>query len=254
MEAYCMKYTVVVAEDEELLLNNLIKKVETSNTEFEVVGKAQTGIQAYDLIKQLSPDLVITDIRMPTLDGIELIRKTRESFPLTDFIITSGFSDFEYTKNAIHLQVAEYLLKPIDPDELKSALIQIGNKYKVQQNSFHDIFNPTTTHNTPAQISEILKDYIMKNYCEDINLNLIANNMNYSSSYLTKIFYKQYNCSPNKYLISLRVQKAQQLLLRNTEMSIRQIGESVGYIDQGYFSRMFKKQVGISPLEYREAN
>lgn len=249
-----MKYTVVIAEDEELLLDNLVKKVETSNTDFQVVGKAQTGIQAYELIKQLTPDLVITDIRMPTLDGISLIKKTREHYPLTDFIITSGFSDFEYTKNAIHLQVIEYLLKPIDPEELNSTLVNLGNKYKVQQSSFCDIFNPSTTHNTTAQISEILKDYILKNYCQDINLNLIANNMNYSSSYLTKIFYKQYNCTPSKYLISLRIQKAQQLLIRNPEISIRQIGEYVGYTDQGYFSRIFKKQIGLSPLEFRESN
>ncbi len=249
-----MKYTVVIAEDEELLLDNLVKKVEASDTDFEVVGKAQTGIQAYELIKQLSPDLVITDIRMPTLDGITLIKKTKEHFPLTDFIITSGFSDFEYTKNAIHFQVIEYLLKPIDPEELKATLINLGNKYKVQQSSFHDIFNPCTTHNTTAQISEILRDYILKNYCQEINLNLIANNMNYSSSYLTKIFFKQYNCTPSKYLISLRIQKAQQLLLRNPEISIRQVGEYVGYTDQGYFSRIFKKQIGLSPLEFRESN
>ncbi|MFA9377396.1 MAG: response regulator [Lachnotalea sp.] len=247
-----MKYTIVVAEDEELLLDNLIKKIENLDIGFEVIGKAQTGIQAYELVKELTPDLVITDIRMPTMDGISLIKKIKERYPLTDFIITSGFSDFEYTKNAIHLQVVEYLLKPIDPEELKLTLTMLGNKYKIQQSSFHDIFNPSTTHNTPAQVSEILKDYMLKNYCEDINLNLIANNMNYSSSYLTKIFCKQYNCTPSKYLISLRIQRAQQLLIRNPEISIRQVGEYVGYNDQGYFSRIFKKQTGLSPLEYRE--
>jgi two-component system, response regulator YesN len=247
-----MKYSVVIAEDEELLLHNLVQKVETSDTEFEVIGTAQTGIQAYDLVKELNPDLVITDIRMPVMDGITLIKKIQDHYPLTDFIITSGYSDFEYTKSAIQLKVTEYLLKPVDPDELKQALLQLKNKYKVQQSSFEDIFNHATTRNTPAQIASILKDYIALNYCTDINLNLIANNMNYSSSYLTKIFYKQYNCSPSKFLISLRMQKAQQILLHNPELSIRQVGESVGYHDQGYFSRIFKKQIGVSPLEYRD--
>ncbi len=247
-----MKYSVVIAEDEELLLHNLVKKVETSDTDFEVVGTAQTGIQAYELVEKLTPDLVITDIRMPVMDGITLIKKIQDNYPLTDFIITSGYSDFEYTKSAIQLKVTEYLLKPVDPDELKSTLLQLRNKYKLQQSSFEDIFNPSTTRNPPAQIASILKDYIAKNYCTDINLNLIAGNMNYSSSYLTKIFYKQYNLSPSKYLISLRMQKAQQVLLHNPELSVRQVGECVGYHDQGYFSRIFKKQVGVSPLEYRE--
>lgn len=247
-----MKYTVVIAEDEELLLNNLAQKIDNSDTDFEVIGKAQTGIQAFELVKQLNPDLVITDIRMPTMDGIELIKKIQEHYPLTDFIITSGYSDFEYTKSAIQLRVTEYLLKPVDPEELKATLLKLKNKYKLQQSSFEDIFNPATTRNSPAQIANILKEYLSMNYCQEVNLNLIANNMNYSSSYLTKIFYKQYKCSPSKYLINLRMQKAQQILLHNPELSIRQVGESVGYHDQGYFSRIFKKQIGVSPLEYRE--
>ena len=248
-----MNYSVIIAEDEELLLENLIKKVKNSETGFEVIGKAQTGIQAYDLVKKYTPDLVITDIRMlPMMDGINLIKKTKEQYPLTDFIITSGYSDFEYTKSAIHLQVTEYLLKPVDPEELKAALLNIKSKHEIQENSIDDIFNSATTRNTPTQIANMLKDYLVKNYNSEINLNLIANNMNYSSSYLTKIFYKKYNCSPSKYLISLRIQKAQQILLHNPELSIRQVGESVGYNDQGYFSRIFKKQTGISPLEYRD--
>lgn len=248
-----MKYTVVVAEDEELLLENLIKKVENSQTGFEVIGKAQTGIQAFELVKKLNPDLVITDIRMPAIDGITLLKKIRELYPFMDFIITSGFSDFEYAKSAISLKVTEYLLKPVDTEELKAALLTLSNQYNIQQSSLNDIFNITTTYNTPAQISEILKNYILKNYHMDINLNRIANNMNYSSGYLTKIFYRQYKCTPSRYLISLRIQKARQLLSHNVELSVKQVGESVGYSEQGYFSRIFKKQTGLSPLEYRDS-
>lgn len=247
-------YTVIVAEDEELLLNNLIDKINNLQIGFEVIGKAQTGIQALELIEKLSPDLLITDIRMPVMDGIELLTKVRERFPLIKFIITSGFSDFTYAKSAIQLQVSEYLLKPIDPDELKEALSNLKNKFQLEQSTYEDIFNTTTTHKSSAQIAEILKEYIVHNYMVDINLNLIANNMNYSSSYLTKIFFQHYNTTPSKYMIALRMQKAQQLLLHYPEMSIRQVGEQIGYHDQGYFSRIFKKQVGVSPFDYREGN
>ncbi len=246
-----MKYTAIIAEDEELLLHSLAKKIESLDVNFEVIGKAQTGVQAYELVKQLSPDLVITDIRMPEMNGIMLLQKLRETYPLLDFIITSGYSDFEYAKSAIHLQVSEYLLKPIDPDELKAALLRLKNKYELQQNSFYDIFNSSTARSTPNEIASMLKEYLIQNYNKDVNFNLIANNMNYSSSYLTKIFYQYFECSPSKYLISLRIQKAQHLLLHNPDLTIRQVGESVGYDDQGYFSRIFKKQTGVSPLEYR---
>ena len=87
---------------------------------------------------------------------------------------------------------------------------------------------------------------------EDINLNLIAYNMNYSSSYLTNLFVARYESSPSKYLINLRMQKAQHLLLHNPTLSIKQIGDAVGYHDQAYFSRIFKKYCKVSPAEYRE--
>lgn len=111
-----MKYSVIVAEDEELLLNNLVQKIERADSDFHVVGTAQTGVQAYALIEELNPEVLVTDIRMPVMDGIALIAKVREHFPLIKCIITSGFSDFEYARSAITLCVSDYLLKPLDSD------------------------------------------------------------------------------------------------------------------------------------------
>ncbi len=246
-----MNYTVVVAEDEELLLNNLVQKIKKIDSDFEVIGTAQTGKQAYGLIEELSPDVIITDIKMPVMDGLELLTKVREHFPLTKFIITSGFSDFEYAKNAISLKVTDYLLKPVDTEELTSALLRIKKEFQITKSNYEEVFNPGTTKMTSSQIAELLKDFLVENYTQDINLNLIANNLNYSSSYLTKIFCQVYDCTPSKYITNLRIAHAQRMLLHNPELSIRQIGEMVGYHDQGYFSRIFKKQTGISPFEYR---
>lgn len=246
------KYTVVVAEDEELLLNNLIKKIERTDLGFEVVASAQTGIQAYDLLKDHMPDVLITDIRMPAMDGIALLTKAREHFPLMKFIIISGFSDFEYARSAITLQVSDYLLKPVDPDELKNALQSLKNKFQAEQSAYEDIFNDELSYQAPETIASTLKDYLVQNYNTDVNLNLIANNMHYSPSYLTKVFQQQYDSTPSKFITSLRMQKASHLLLHNPELSIKQVGEAVGYNEQGYFSRIFKKQMGVSPFEYRE--
>ncbi len=248
-----MKYSCIIAEDEELLLQNIIQKVEQSDAGFFVAGAAQTGFQAYELIEKTNPDLVISDIRMPVMDGIELLKKVREQFPQMDFIITSGYSDFEYARSAIRYQATEYLLKPIDPEELNAALQKLRTKYMLNQSSFEDIFNQNTASHSPAQIAHILKEYLVRHYAEDINLNLIAYNMNYSSSYLTKLFVARYNSSPSKYLINLRMQRAQHLLLHSPNLSIRQIGDAVGYHDQAYFSRIFKKYCRMSPAEYRDA-
>lgn len=247
-----MKYTVVIAEDEELLLNNLASKVQKADPDFEVVGKAQTGSRAYELVEELSPDVLITDIRMPVMDGMALLSKAREQFPFMKFIITSGFSDFDYARKAINLKVSDYLLKPIDPDELQAVLQKIKKEFMLTKNTYEEIFNTGTTRMPPAQIAELLKDFLVENYSQDINLNLIANNMNYSSSYLTRIFCQVYDCTPSRYITNLRMSRAQGMLLHNPEFSIKQIGEAVGYHDQGYFSRIFKKQTGKSPIEFRE--
>lgn len=216
-----------------------------------MVGKAQTGVQAYELIEKLNPDVVITDIRMPVMDGIALLTKVRQQFPLTKFVITSGFSDFEYARSAISLQVSDYLLKPIDPDELSDVLLKIKKEFQIAKADYEDVFNNATARMTSGQIASLLKDFLVENYAQDINLNLIANIMNYSPSYLTKIFCQVYDQTPSKYITNLRLTHAQRMLLHNPELSIKEIGEMVGYHDQGYFSRIFKKQTGLSPFEYR---
>lgn len=246
-------YSIVVAEDESLLLDNIVKKIHNLNLGFEVVGKAQTGIQAYHLIKELNPDIVITDIKMPLMGGMELIEKAQNLYPFIKFIIISGFSDFEYAKQAIRLQISEYLLKPVDEEELQSALIRIQQDFETELLTYSEIFNPDIASKRPEEIAELLKNYLINNYNIDINLNMIAKKMNYSSSYLTKLFQQQYDTTPNKFIISMRLGKAKHYLSHNPELTISQIGEIVGYQDQAYFSRIFKKHCGCSPTHFRDA-
>lgn len=246
-----MKYTVIIAEDEELLLNNLVEKIPCSDSEFEVIGTAQTGRQALELVKKKRPDLIMTDIKMPVMDGMALLTEIHNLFPLTKMVIISGFSDFEYARQAIALKVTDYLLKPVMKEDLTKVLQKVKNEIQITGSHREDVYPSGTSHETPAQIASFLKDYLVENYAQDVNLNLIADRLNYSSSHLSRIFSQIYGCTPNKYLMNLRISHAQSLLLHNPELSIREIGEMVGYHDQGYFSRIFKKQVGKGPFDYR---
>jgi YesN/AraC family two-component response regulator len=245
------QFTVVVAEDEELQLNSLARKIEAVDEDFCVAGMAQTGKQAWDLVCSLEPDVLITDINMPVMSGIDLLEKVRERFPLMGCIIISGFSDFEYTRSAIQLKISDYLLKPVDTEELKETLGRLKKTFHSHAHMPHAIFTPELAQKSPEQIATELHQYLQDNFTQDVNLNHIATSMNYSASHLTKLFLQQYDTTPSKYILSLRIQMAQKLLLTNPELSIRQIGEAVGYPEQGYFSRIFKKYTGKSPLEYR---
>lgn len=246
-----MEYSVVVAEDEILLQNSLVKKIEKLDMGFRVVGKTQTGIQALDLIEQYNPFLLITDIRMPVMDGLELIEKAHETHPDLVCVIISGYSEFEYAQKAIRLDVTDYLLKPVDLDQLRKVLSKIRDKFAASQEEIRRAFAGGESEMTPERTATIVHEYITNHFAEDINLNLVANEFGYSPGYLTRIFQGKYGQSPNQFLIHFRINRARKLL-EEKNLSVRQVGEAVGYPDQAYFSKIFKKHMGVSPQKYRD--
>lgn len=246
-----MQYEVVIAEDEELILHNIIQKI-NAHPSFHVVGNAQTGARALELIKETLPTLLVTDIRMPVMDGMELLSKARELYPDMKFIIISGFSDFEYAREALHLKVYDYLLKPVSQEDVDDVLTRLHKDLKLQEEDYVSYFSEDYAHIDPAKMAELLHDFITTHYQHPLNLNVIAQTMNYSQSYLTKIFLHEYDCTPIKYLNQIRLQKACHMLLHSPALTINQIAELTGYEDQAYFSRIFKKNTGVSPMQYRK--
>ena len=242
---------VVVADDEYKVCQLICQLIDWEGMGMRLVGTASNGLEALQMIEAEKPDLVLTDIRMPGFDGMELLKRARTINPDMEFIIISGYSDFEYAQSAIRLKVSEYLLKPVDPEELTLALGNIRKQYQIEQKAYEDIFNESMTRNSPEQIAATLRDYLVQNYNMDINLNLIAGSMHYSPSYLTKIFQQQYQMSPLKFITQMRLSQAKHYLSHNPELSVKQVSEMIGYQDQGYFSRLFKKNTGVSPLDWR---
>ncbi|QGQ99413.1 response regulator [Paenibacillus psychroresistens] len=116
------KYRVVVVEDEPKIRRNIIQKIEASDSDFIVAGNAANGVDALAMVKSLKPDVLFTDIRMPQMDGLELIRLLKLEFPEMHIVILSGFSDFEYAKQAMKMGVRDYLLKPLKLDALLESL------------------------------------------------------------------------------------------------------------------------------------
>ena len=121
-------YTVVVADDEEELRRALIRRVDWESIGFSVVGEAENGVEALELVEKFEPDLLLTDIRMPFLSGIELARQVREVRPTTQIAFLSGFDDFTYAQQAIQYNIVSYMLKPISASELTEELIKIRKK------------------------------------------------------------------------------------------------------------------------------
>lgn len=118
-------YTVIVADDEEEIRRALVRKTDWESLGFELIAEASNGAEALELTEKLGPDLLITDIMMPFISGIELARRVREVRPSTQIVFLSGYEVFEFAKKAIQYNIISYLLKPISADEMSRELIKI---------------------------------------------------------------------------------------------------------------------------------
>ena len=123
-----MKYTVLVVEDEFEQRRAIIERVDWESAGFEVIGEAENGVEALDLIETLEPDLILTDIKMPMLSGLELALKVRQIRPATQIVILSGYDNFEYAQTAINYNIIRYLLKPISSSEMSKELHEIRRR------------------------------------------------------------------------------------------------------------------------------
>ncbi|NLW11376.1 MAG: response regulator [Clostridiaceae bacterium] len=244
------KFSVLVVEDEKLIARNISRSIMRVNNNFEVVAVASNGKDALEITEELLPNVVFTDIRMPEMDGLELANKICENFDFIICVVLSGYNDFAYAKEAIRYNVMDYLLKPINDNELSAVLSKIEKTLLAFQKDL-DIENSLSPHK-PEEIVELVQEYIHNHYMDVLDLGEIADRFGFSTSYLSKIFAKSSGKSPSKYIRDHRICIAKQLL-RNPALSIAVIGRKVGYPDQFHFSKVFKQTTGLSPTDYRDS-
>lgn len=243
----------IVVEDEDLILNSLVKKIETMDPAFKVMGTAQDGRSALKLFEQVPVDVLITDIQMPVMNGLELLKEVDNLYPSTKKIILSGYNEFEYAKQALKLGVLDYLLKPIKNEEFKKVLTQLKWVVGYDRNLLNvpSLNAQDEQSQSPKEIVELVQRYLKENFQKDLSLELISKKFNFNPSYLSKIFIKHTGQPPSKFLITLRINEAKHLLASQPEQSVKDIGEHVGYPNPYYFSRIFKQITGVTPTEYR---
>ena len=124
-------YTVLLVDDEEEVIRVIMKKINWEELGFSVIGYANNGVKALEMVEEFQPDVVMTDIKMPYMDGLELANRIKEGFPATKILLFTGFDEFEYAKEAVHLEVEEYILKPVNSVELTNVFTQL--KVKLDQ-------------------------------------------------------------------------------------------------------------------------
>ncbi len=243
---------VLLVEDEKIVLRGLHHTVDWASVNCVVVGEAENGLEALSMLEKIECDLIITDIRMPFLDGIELIKKLKDMKKNYQFIILTAHSDFEYAYNGLKLGVTDYLLKPFDDEQLYEAIKKIQDTSKNNKNEINDnLLRFDINKKSKIKYVEMATEYIKNNYCSDISITTMANNLNLSEGHLSRLFRKEIGHSFNEYLTQYRMHVAMGLL-KDINLKIYQVAEKVGYADTNYFSSLFKKIVGLNPSEYQD--
>lgn len=257
-------YTYVVVEDEDLLRNSLMKKITNLSLPLKLRGTADNGADGLELIGKVYPDIVLLDIMMPVMDGMEMAEKIHARYPEIKMIIVTGYSDFELARQAIRFGVKEYMLKPIDIKELQDTLLrvlaelkgedgiadrEVRREYVIRQMRAEG----SSQNASKEAIAGLVKQYLTENFDREISLGDLAKETGFTPDHLTRIFKKYQEESPIRYLTRIRVEEAKKLLRTREELGIREIGELVGYPDPCYFSRVFKEQTNQYPKEYRQS-
>ena len=254
-------FKVVVMEDEELIKKGLIYMVDWTSYGCIVAGEASNGVKGVELIYRIRPDIVITDIKMPMMSGIQLLADTMEVIDY-EAIIISGYDEFAYAKTAINLGVTEYLLKPLELDEINKAMKKVVEKVKAKKNfqqlqygqvqdrrHILDIEAIEGAIPISASYAKMMVNFIKGNYKEKISVSDISRKLMVSTTSLNKKFKDATTYSFNEFLNRYRIQQAVHLLL-TTDKKIYEIAEATGFTDYKYFIAVFKKYVGYAPLEF----
>lgn len=252
-------YKVIVAEDEDIIRKGLVYSVPWAEMDCSVVGEARNGVEGVELIKRLEPDIVMADINMPVMDGLEMIRETYEDYNYSA-IILSGYSNFEYARNAIRYGVTGYLLKPLKKEDLAEAVKDAKEKCMLRRTwldrrqerekwkNIQLIPKEEVSREDDAVVREMLA-FIARHYREKMVLQDVVDALNYSETFLNKRFKKQMGTTFIEYLNRFRIQKALELL-KDGKTAVQDVSWMCGIGDYKYFNMVFKKYIGCSPKEY----
>ena len=247
-------YKVVLVEDEPWTLLGISKTFKWNEMGFEVICQTTKPKEAMDIILKNNTDIVFTDIRMPQISGIELMKKIRNENKNVEFIIISGFAEFEYARAAITLGAFEYCLKPINRDSADSILERLKEHLNKKRNvADTDLINENiyTENKIYNENFKNLLNYINKNYEKKLQLKDLADRFYLNPNYCCYLFKNFTGSSFSEYLTLKRMEKACKLL-KDTALSISEVAAKAGYDDYYYFNKTFKRQFACTPFQYRQ--
>ena len=258
-------YKLMIVEDEPFTRAGLKKYFNWKELGVHTIVEAENGKVGLTTALIERPDLVITDIRMPIMDGLEMIGQLRPTLPNTQFIILSGHNEFEYAQKALHYGgVYDYLLKPLQYDQslavITNCLAQIGemrNESRIVEKSSDIVVKENQLLTEPIEREKGLElfiqieAYIEQHINQDLTLNKVAEHFFYNPSYLSRLFKSKLNQNYMSFVSEIRIKSAQKYL-ENPNYSVAEVSEKCGYKSYKHFVKVFKRITNLTPTEYRK--
>ena len=231
---------LLIADDENLELKVLEKTVKKHFVDELEIFASSNGRKASQICDEVKPDIALLDIEMPGMNGIELAKYIKEKYADCIIIFITAYDRFDYAIEAMHIKAFDYLLKPWKEERLCELI----------NTAIENVRSMQKTDSIVHSQKDIIKDYIDRNYKKDISAKDVAGILGYSDVYFSKVFKQLFDDNFINYLTKIRIDRAK-LLLKDISFNIKEVGKSVGYADSNYFTKVFKRSIGISPSEYR---
>lgn len=250
-------WKVLLVEDEVFVRESVREIIAWEELGFTVSGEAGNGAEALELIREDAPDLVISDIVMPEMDGVELLRRTREEGFDSRFVMLTCMNDFENVRQAMEYGASNYILKlSMSVNSLRDTLRKISGELeknrKVEPDSPQESTPPPPAHEEITSHPEIQKilHYLHEHYAEDITVKSMSQYVTMAENYVSTLFKKKTGHTLIHYLHRVRVDQAIRLLT-GSDLPVYEIGNRVGFVSDNYFIKIFKRLTTQTPSQYR---
>ncbi len=254
-------YRVMVVDDEAIVRESVARLIPWDKYRIELVRACASAYEALAYLKEHEVDLMLVDIRLPVMTGLELIEQVRREWPGIAFIMISGYADFEYARQAMRANALDYLLKPLNEVSLLSAVRKAQEGWEQKQFREHlremGLSLPGNTDArkgcspTVSQLLAIVDEEIAN---PELSLKWISSQRMYlNETYLSKLFQREMGEKFTAYLIRQRMLLAMRLMLRSPDAQVQEIAEQTGFGDNPqYFSSVFHKFTEMTPSEFRK--
>lgn len=244
---------IVVIDDEQVIRKGLIKIIEMSGKNYQVVGEAADGEEGQRLLFKVCPDIAVVDVKMPKKNGLDMIESyVAHGEGHTRFIVLSAYDDYVYTRRGIKLGICDYLLKPVNRFDF---LYQLEETAKMLENNEEKVEVDEKIEAIPDFVADVAVkqalQYIDRYFYQDLTLACVSDQVHMHPNYFGTLFKKETGVSYLSYLTAVRMEKAKELLDK-TDLKIYEICQIVGYYSPKHFAKLFKKHMNMTPNEYRE--